>query len=175
MMYQNLALESNVAIRGLARNSFEMETSSGRAAGCCGSNMPVSRSTAKAVAPSWFTASNRSPIDQSARGVKPTGKGEPGTGARDPSSLMRKPEINGVSGSPTKRNCGTVAAIGVGVGLGVVPGVGVGETFGVGVGEGLSFTIRRGEITQPAINRSKSRSAATTIASWFGRQGKCRI
>jgi len=48
-------------------------------------------------------------------------------------------------------------AIGEGVGVGV--GVGVGEMVGEGVGVGLTTAIRRGEITHPAITRSRARTA----------------
>jgi hypothetical protein len=49
--------------------------------------------------------------------------------------------------------------VGVGVGVAVGVGVGVGEMSGVGVGVGLSFTILRGEITQPAITRRRKQVA----------------
>ena len=61
-----------------------------------------------------------------------------------------------------------MAAAGVGVGV----GVGVGEMVGVGVGEGLSFTIRRGEITQPAIImiRSSKKMEAGSADRFGGEQ-----
>jgi hypothetical protein len=61
---------------------------------------------------------------------------------------------------------GTMAAPGVGVGVGVGEIVGV----GVGVGEGLSFTIRRGEITQPAMINSSTKMEASSADRFGGEQ-----
>ena len=73
--------------------------------------------------------------------------------------------ISGISERPRKRNCaGIMAAAGVGV------GVGVGEMVGVGVGEGLSFTIRRGEITQPAMIKSSTKMEVSNAGRFGGEQ-----
>ena len=75
--------------------------------------------------------------------------------------------ISGASERPRKRNwAGTIAATGVGVGV----GVGVGEMVGVGVGEGLWFTIRRGEITQPAMIKSSTKMEASSADHFDGEQ-----
>jgi hypothetical protein len=82
---------------------------------------------------------------------------------------MLNPVISGAVESPRKRNSpvalGTVLSIPVGVGVGVAVGVGVGEMSGVGVGEGASLTIRRGEITQPAMSRSSVKMAAMIMVA----------
>ena len=98
-------------------------------------------------------------------------KGDPGTGASEPSLWILNALITGASDSPRKRNSAEIVAdigVGVGVGVGVVPGV------GVGVGEGFTFATRRGEITQPPMTRRRQ-IAAMVIANGYGRLGKCRI
>ena len=101
-------------------------------------------------------------------------KGDPGTGASEPSPLILKALRSGASPSPTKRNCaGTAVAIGegVGVGFGVVPGVGVGEIVGVGVGDGFTITIRRGEIVHPAITSSTVHGTRTAHINVWRKRG----
>ena len=114
-----------------------------------------------------------------------SGKGEPGTGAREPSSLIEKPRIIGEADDATKRNCGEspvfgtrvdiplgvgVAKPGVGVGVGVGVGKpGVGVSVGVGVGEFPPITILRGEIWQPTTTAIAIATLATVQPSRRGR------
>jgi len=128
-------------------------------------------------------------------------KGDPGIGAREPSSLTVKPTIMGEADDATKRNCGEAPVLGTrvdmaegvgeakgdGVGVGVTVGVGV--SVGVGVGDDPPSTILRGEIWQPtttaiaiskpaivhAMRRGLSRNRINQQMPEYKRLLPCRI